>query len=97
MKAISRRVAIGMMALSLAFGAAAGFSGHASAEPIGGLGETSDCTYAGQTYSQGSVITQGDGKNYKCDDGEWVKDDGLVLPPGGSRYPMAPVGPAKLQ
>jgi hypothetical protein len=91
MNAIARRMAIGMMALSLAFGAAAGLSGHASAMPK--LGAEGDCTYAGQTYSEGSVITMSDGKNYKCHDGHW---DPATFTTGGSRYPVAPIGSATL-
>jgi hypothetical protein len=92
MNAITRRAAIGMMALSLAFGAAAGFSGHASAMPK--LGAEGDCTYAGQTYSEGSVITMSDGKNYVCHDGHWDVQNFTVS--GGSRFPTAPIGPASL-
>ncbi|HEU5432188.1 MAG TPA: hypothetical protein VFU81_11025 [Thermomicrobiales bacterium] len=92
MNAISRRVAIGMMALSLAFGAAAGLSGHAAARPVGGVGAEGDCTYAGQTSSEGSVITMSDGKNYICHDGHWdVKN---FTTSGGSRFPTAPLEPA---
>lgn len=32
-----------------------------------------DCTYASQSYSPGSVVTQGDGRNHTCQsNGTWT-------------------------
>ena len=93
MKAINRRVAIGMMALSLAFGAAAGFSGHASAMPIGGVGSAVGCAYFGQQYGEGAVITSDGLFYYVCTGGRW-QFLARAAPTGGSGYPVAPVGQA---
>jgi hypothetical protein len=35
------------------------------------LAVRASCTYAGQTYSHGSVIRQANGLLYRCNDGEW--------------------------
>jgi hypothetical protein len=35
-----------------------------------GLGYDSGCQYAGETYSHGSIVTQG-GVNMQCDNGTW--------------------------
>ncbi len=94
MNAITRRATIGLLALGLAFGAVAGVSGRVSAMPVGGVGADGDCVYAGQTYSDGSVITMGDGKNYVCHDGHW--DVKAFTMPTGSRLPTAPIGPTTL-
>ncbi|HEX5500150.1 MAG TPA: hypothetical protein VFX03_13020 [Thermomicrobiales bacterium] len=92
MNAITRRAAIGMMALSMAFGAAAGLSGHASAMPVRGAGD--DCTYGGQTYSEGSVITMSDGKTYICHDGHW--DEKTSISGGVYRVPAGSIQQATL-
>ena len=76
MDRIIRRVTTGamalMVALGLALGAVAFTSESADARPRDGFGhDGATCLYAGDEYSQGSVIKQGDGNLYKCDDGEW--------------------------
>ena len=58
-----------------------------------GLSSTDDCTYAGKTYSEGSVIVMDDGKSYKCHDGHW--DKARAVPPGGGSGWQLPIYPSE--
>jgi hypothetical protein len=44
---------------------------YSTVRPIG-IAEAATCTYAGQTYSQGSVVKQDDGQLHECmSNGAW--------------------------
>lgn len=57
------------------------------------LSGTDDYTYAGETYSEGSVIVMDDGKKYKCHNGHW--DEARVVPPGGGSGWQLPTYPSE--
>lgn len=94
MNKFMQRAAAGMSVLAVAFGLALGVTASLAGDALARdnrvvLSNTSDCTFAGETYSEGSVIVQGDGKKYKCHDGHW--DAASVKPDYGSgwTYPGA--------
>jgi hypothetical protein len=77
---IGATAAAGLLAVTLGLGIGGGSPAHAL--PIDDGTGAASCTYAGLSYSEGSVIKMEDGLTYKCSsDGSWVR--ARVKPPTG--------------
>jgi hypothetical protein len=86
-----RRFAVCAAIAATTIGAGVALSGVANADTPKGGAAASDCTYGNVAYSEGSIITNGDGHKYMCTGGKWIYYSANIIPkaPIGVKAPVA--------